>query len=471
MSRAVIADDEPLMREQLRERLTELWPELDIVAEAKNGAEAVDMVSAHRPEVVFLDIRMPAKSGIEAARAARREARAARAPRLDPGLGRQPDPDDPGRRRAVLRLRREIHPRADGEAGSAHPQVHQGIDRRARSGAVLADPPLHPHQRARHRRHHARRARAAAREHQRPTGEAGSQPQLRPLVQRHVTRGSGLALMLAAPLLWSTAGVVTRHIERASPFELVFWRSFFAFLFVALALLIMRRNPLRIGWPGLLSGALWAVMFTAFMIALTLTSTANTLVVMSISPLLTTILASLVLRDPVPLGTWIAAGAAALGIAWMFGSDLNAHTARDLAGMLIALAIPIAAAINVVTLRAVAAELDLRPAVMLGGAISCLIALPLALPLQATPMDIALLAFLGVFQLGLPCMLLVLASRVLLAPEIALLGLLEVVLGPLWAWLGAGEVPARATVTGGAIVLLALISNELAGIRPERSAA
>src|SRR6266581_3729876 len=68
MTRAVIADDEPLMREQLRARLYELWPELDIVAEAKNGVEAVEQVTALRPEVVFLDIRMPAKTGIEAAR-------------------------------------------------------------------------------------------------------------------------------------------------------------------------------------------------------------------------------------------------------------------------------------------------------------------------------------------------------------------------------------------------------------------
>ena len=68
MTRAVIADDEPLMRSQLRARLSELWPELEIVAEAKNGVEAVEQVAALRPEVVFLDIRMPAKSGIEAAR-------------------------------------------------------------------------------------------------------------------------------------------------------------------------------------------------------------------------------------------------------------------------------------------------------------------------------------------------------------------------------------------------------------------
>ena len=280
-----------------------------------------------------------------------------------------------------------------------------------------------------------------------------------------MTRAGGLALMFLAPVLWSTAGVVTRHIERATPFELVFWRSLFAFLFVALVLLVLRRNPLKMGWPGVVSGTLWSVMFTAFMIALTLTSTANTLVVMSVSPFLTTLLARAFLKDPVPLGTWIAAAAAAVGIAWMFASELAAHTVRDLTGMLIALSIPIAGAVNVITLRAASASLDLRAAVMLGGAISCLIALPLALPLQATPKDVALLAFLGVFQLALPCMLMVVAARVLLAPEMALIGLLEVVLGPLWAWLGAGEIPARATMIGGAIVLVALMINELVTFR------
>src|SRR3989441_6768481 len=68
MTRAVIADDEALMREQLRARLSELWPELEIVAEARTGVEGVEQVAALRPEVVFLDIRMPAKTGIEAAR-------------------------------------------------------------------------------------------------------------------------------------------------------------------------------------------------------------------------------------------------------------------------------------------------------------------------------------------------------------------------------------------------------------------
>ena len=66
--RAVLADDERLMREQLRTRLAEVWPELQIVAEAKNGREAVDLVLQHRPDIVFLDIRMPGLTGVEAAR-------------------------------------------------------------------------------------------------------------------------------------------------------------------------------------------------------------------------------------------------------------------------------------------------------------------------------------------------------------------------------------------------------------------
>ena len=279
------------------------------------------------------------------------------------------------------------------------------------------------------------------------------------------SRGAALALMVLAPVLWSSAGVVTRHIEAAEPFEQVFWRSLFAFAFVFLVLLFRKQHPWlsvrAAGVPGLVSGLMWAIMFTAFLFALSLTTTANALVVMSISPLLTALFAAMFLKDPVPVRTLFASAAAALGIAWMFGSSLESHYL----GMAVASLIPVAAAINVVVLRGAAAKLDLVPAVMLGGALSCLIALPFALPFNATQRDLLLLAFLGVTQLGLPCMLLVIASRRLLAPEIALIGLLEVVLGPLWVWLAVGEEPGRATLIGGAVVIGALAANELAARR------
>jgi DNA-binding LytR/AlgR family response regulator len=68
MPTAIIADDERLMRDQLRMRLEQVWPELEIVGEAKNGEEAVELVEQHKPDLTFLDIRMPGKTGMEAAR-------------------------------------------------------------------------------------------------------------------------------------------------------------------------------------------------------------------------------------------------------------------------------------------------------------------------------------------------------------------------------------------------------------------
>ena len=293
----------------------------------------------------------------------------------------------------------------------------------------------------------------------------------------HGRHARAVVLMIVAATLWSIAGVVTRflspELRAEGRFEITFWRSVFAALTVAAYLLFVRREGLRpvfaTGWPGLASGAMWAVMFVFFMLALTLTTVANTLLVMSIGPLLTALLARIVLHVPVPGRTWLAITAAMIGMAWMFahgGSPLPGSS--HVAGMLVALAVPVASAVNLVLLQKARARVDLVPAVFLGGVISAAVMLPLATPLLASPREIALLAALGIFQLGVPCMLMVVASRNLSAPEISLLALLEVVLGPLWAWLGAGEVPATATVSGGLLVLGALVVNELAALRARR---
>jgi len=68
MPTAILADDERLMREQLRSRLEQVWPELQILDEAKNGEEAIQLVEKHQPDLIFLDIRMPIKTGLEAAK-------------------------------------------------------------------------------------------------------------------------------------------------------------------------------------------------------------------------------------------------------------------------------------------------------------------------------------------------------------------------------------------------------------------
>lgn len=283
-------------------------------------------------------------------------------------------------------------------------------------------------------------------------------------------------LMISAATLWSIAGVFTRHLEAARGFEVTFWRSLFAALFVAAALLWQQKEKalpavLAVGRLGLLSGAMWCVMFCCFMVALTMTTVANTLIVMSISPLLTALFAWIFLSERIAGRTWLAIAAAFIGMMWMFASGLSELNNTQLAGMAVALGVPVAASVNVITLKKARHGVDLIPAVLLGGVFSALVMLPLSWPWRASLHDIGILAILGVFQLGFPCMLMVAASRSLSAPEISLLALLEVVLGPLWAWLGVGEVPAQATLTGGAVVLAALVFNELAAMRQTAPAA
>jgi drug/metabolite transporter (DMT)-like permease len=203
-------------------------------------------------------------------------------------------------------------------------------------------------------------------------------------------------------------------------------------------------------------------MYTAFMLALTMTGVANVLVTMALGPLLTALFARVFLHQRLAARTWIAIWVASAGIAWMFASEMSAGDTAWL-GMGIALAVPIAAASNWTLLQARAGdgETDLLPAVWLGALLSALATLPLAWPFAASGRDLLLLAGLGVFQLALPCLIVVRLTRVLPAAEVALLGLMEVLLGVLWAWLLADEAPSRAALLGGVMVLAALIGNEL----------
>ena len=276
--------------------------------------------------------------------------------------------------------------------------------------------------------------------------------------------------MLVVTLMWSTAGLVTRHLEAAKSFEVTFWRSFFtvASLVVLLPLLNGRDVFAKLRHAGKafwISSLCWCGMFTFYMMALMMTSVANVLVTMAIGPLLTALIARLFIGQKMPLRTWIAIVVAGIGIAWMFAAQLQSG---QLLGILVALGVPLSAAINwTITQHAHDSghDVDLTTAVMMGAVFSCLITLPMAFPFAATSLDIALLASLGVGQLAVPCVLSVMCARVLKAPEISLLALLEVPFGILLVWMGANEAPSSAVILGGALVIGALLANELVGWR------
>lgn len=278
--------------------------------------------------------------------------------------------------------------------------------------------------------------------------------------------------MVGATVCWASAGVLVRSMEVHDGWKITFCRSAFmsAFLLVVLSLQHRSRLPRRIlamGWPGVVSGLLFALMFICFILALSRTTVANTLVVGSISPFVAALFGRIFLHENVPARTWIAMLAAICGITLMFFDALSAGGG---AGNLIALCIPVAFAFNVVLLRKHRAAVDLIPSILLAGLFSMLLTLPFALPLALSTGDLALLSTMGVFQLGLGLLLLLLAVPYLSSAEIALLSILEIIFGVLSTWMVVGERPGDAALAGGSVVIGALVINQIAGLRgPARS--
>lgn len=321
---------------------------------------------------------------------------------------------------------------------------------------------------------------------------------------------AAVGLMVLVTLLWSMAGVVTRQIEQAQGLELTFWRSAFNALALtailawrARGLLGLLRVLIRGGWLLWGSGICWAVMFTAFMAALTMTTVANVLLTMALAPLFSAVLARFFLAQRLAPRTVMAIALAVVGMVWMqwpllMSEGLSAqglHSAsseQHLAGIVVSLAVPLGGALNWILIRRSALgspqgsaanqaaagsdptggapgepAVDLLPAVLIGAGLSALATAAWAIPIRATGGDLAWLALLGVFQLAVPCLLAVRVARQLSPTEVSLLSLLEVIFGVAWAWLGTAESPQPAVLTGGALVLGALVVNELWG-RVER---
>jgi drug/metabolite transporter (DMT)-like permease len=296
-----------------------------------------------------------------------------------------------------------------------------------------------------------------------------------------MTHRQAVATMVLVTLLWSIAGVVSRHLESAQSFEVTFWRSAANALALGL-MLCWRQGPVSL-WASVRGGGrtlwlsvlCWSVMFTSFMIALTLTTVANVLITMALAPLFTAVISRVVLGHRLSWRTWMAIAVAGVGIVWMYGSQVGAATQRDVLGTAVALTVPLAGATMWTLLqhnagRASELARDMTPAVLLGALLSACATLPLAWPLAASARDIGLLSMLGVVQLALPCMLAVSAGRILKAPEAALLGLLEIIFGVAWTWMGSDESPTAQVIGGGALVILALAGNEAWSLWRQRQA-
>ena len=277
----------------------------------------------------------------------------------------------------------------------------------------------------------------------------------------------GVLFMLGATSCWAMAGILVRTMRLTDGWEITFWRSLFMTVFVLGVLVVQYRGAtwqriMAVGWPGMLVGALWALMYVCFILALGRTTVANVLVLSSLAPFASAIMGGMFLHERVPGRIWFAMTAAIAGIVLMFVDSMNSGA---LGGNLLALIIPFAFACNIVILRKTHAHVDMIPTLIWSGVFSMAATLPLALPLEATTLDLSLLAIMGVVQVGLGSLLMLAAAPRLRAAEIGLFAVLETVFGTLSTWLVVGEHPGRLALLGGLIAVAALIINELIALR------
>jgi drug/metabolite transporter (DMT)-like permease len=282
-----------------------------------------------------------------------------------------------------------------------------------------------------------------------------------------------LACLVVATFFTSTAGVLLRWLEEAEGWRVLFWRSLFFALTMALWLALMHRGSLRraftqLSWRGLELAVVWGAATIAFIFALLETTVARVVVINALLPFVTAILGWLVLGERVRPLTWLAMALATVGIGVMAQGGIAAG--GSLLGDLLSALCCLLSGMMFVSLRRHPA-VDKVPAMFLAGLLIMAVALVMAPSLTVSLHDLGILAALGCLQLGAQYLLVSYASRSVPAAEIALTGRLGIVLAPLWAWLGASEVPAEATLWGGAIVLAAVAGQGLLNLRRPQAAA
>lgn len=283
---------------------------------------------------------------------------------------------------------------------------------------------------------------------------------------RPESRLTGALLVAGAALFWSSGGLIFRHIRGAEDWTIAFWRALFMATALVAILAVMERGRLlsafmRAGWRGLASGVCFGFMTTGYVLALARTSVANTMMLMAAAPLFAALLGWALLGERPRRAVWLAMATAVAGIVLMVASDLGRGA---MLGNAFALLIALAAAVNVVVLRG-AREVNMIPAVVIGGVLSALVSLPLADHVGAAGLNLFLIFLLGVAQLGLGAILYIFGARHLPAAETTLIALLETVLAPLWVWLALGEAPTRYGLAGGVIVLGAVVALTFSSVR------
>ncbi len=257
-------------------------------------------------------------------------------------------------------------------------------------------------------------------------------------------------------MAWSTAGGLQRELSVDTPTQ-VAGRAFFAF--IALTLFVAVRNRGRtiavfrsMGIAGLGVAVCTAIASGTFVVALNHANVANVLFMQALSPIAAALLAWIALGESITARAGAAMAVALVGVGLMVGGPGSGGVLGVGASFVMMLAF----AVGVVITRH-RRDISMLPAICLSQLLVVFVAGPFAQPATIGERDMVFLIFLGVCQMGLGLVFFTMGTRLILASEVALITLLELVLGPFWAWVAVGETPALMAVVGGVVVVGAVL--------------
>jgi drug/metabolite transporter (DMT)-like permease len=278
-----------------------------------------------------------------------------------------------------------------------------------------------------------------------------------PILSQHA---KGLIITALGVLIISPDGLLTRLIL-VDHWTLIFWRTLF--LSFGMWLIVNLTYPNRtwqkyksMGRGGAMMVLIYAMGTVSFIVAITHTSVANTLIILSTTPLFAAFIGWIFLREPIPVRTWCAILLVGIGI-FVISSDSD-NQASSLFGDLAAMSGAFFLATGFTVVRRFPA-ISIFPVISTSGLLTALIILPLAQPFSVTQSDMGYLLIMGIYMLPVATALMYLGPKYIPAPEVGLMLLLESILGPIWVWLALGEQPGIRTFIGGAIILSTLAIN------------
>jgi drug/metabolite transporter (DMT)-like permease len=276
----------------------------------------------------------------------------------------------------------------------------------------------------------------------------------------------GIVFGILAGCFMSTVGILIRQIEAASEWQIIFYRSVtLAMMLICIIWVKYRTKTVHqlaeSGIVAVIAGLCLAIAFTGFILSITHTTVANTLFLLTSAPILTAIIARIVIKEPVRTATWIFMTVALMGIIIMV---INGLAIGSLFGNLMGLLAALGHSCFAVVLRW-GQKKDMIPAVFFAGVFAAIVSTFMVGGFSISLHDLLVCISLGVLGLGLGLILFTWASRLLPAAELVLLALVEVILGPVWVWIGVGESPSALTLIGGVIMLGAIVGHALTGMR------